>query len=935
MRGTLLAFAAVLQLAVSAGGSVVQLGTERFAGASIPGYFSTQRESGTKNTDAIMLRIIQNSSAAGAKSYYSTADYYAEGQQELAGQWRGEGATRLGLSGEVKKEAWDALCDNRNPDTGRSLTVRRKQERRVGYDFNFHVPKSLSVLYSLSPDERLLEAFQESVDETMTEMEAEMKTRVRKGGKNEDRTTGNMIWGEFTHFTSRPVDGIPDPHLHAHCFVFNCTWDEKESRWKSGQFADLKRDAPYFEAVFHSKLSRKVADLGIAVDRTKNGWEIAGIPNSITAKFSRRTALIEEMAKEKGITDPQEKEKLGAKSRQRKVKNLSMEELRQEWRSRLDADEQSWLDQVGRQLGGKAIGEEQTAANQAMTLALDHCLERKSVVPEREVLREALKLGMGKASRENVEAEFSNRDLIRAERQGRRFVTTPMVLAEEKKMIDFARQGRGTRPQFGDPTHPFKRQWLNEGQRKAVVHVLGSRDRVILIRGAAGVGKTSMMQEAVEAIEAGGKKVFAFAPSADASRGVLRQEGFGNADTVARLLLDEKLQEQVKGQLIWIDEAGLLGTKTTAQVFDLADKLDARIVLSGDRRQHGSVERGAALRLLETEAGLIPAEIKEIQRQKGAYKQAVAALSEGRIEDGFRQFDKLGWIRQVESADRYKILASDYIAAVAEGKTALVVSPTHQEGHRITDAIRAGLKEMGRIQPNERRFQTLQNANLTQAERADAVNYRPGDVVIFHQNAKGYKRGQKLIVGEGSVPVDQTERFQAYHANRLSIAPGDILRITANGKTADGLHRLNNGAMYSVKAFNSDGDIVLNNNWIVLKDFGHLAHGFCVTSHASQGKTVDRVLIGQSAESFPASSREQFYVSISRGREQATVYTNDRESLLEAVSHSDERLTATECFGANRKRQRVSVMQRLKQLADVRPEAAREAHRSRELAYER
>src|SRR6185437_2556685 len=74
-----------------------------------------------------------------------------------------------------------------------------------------------------------------------------------------------------------------------------------------------------------------------------------------------------------------------------------------------------------------------------------------------------------------------------------------------------------------------------------VRHVVGSRDRVTLVRGAAGVGKTSLMQEAVEAIEAGGTKVIALAPSASASRGTLREAGFENADTVARFLLDEKL----------------------------------------------------------------------------------------------------------------------------------------------------------------------------------------------------------------------------------------------------------------------------------------------------------------------------------------------------------------------------------------------------------
>ena len=79
-----------------------------------------------------MLRINVNMSAAGAASYYSTADYYKEGQ-ELVGYWRGEAARRLGLSGVVQKEAWDRLCNNRHPGTREQLTVRQKEHRRVGY----------------------------------------------------------------------------------------------------------------------------------------------------------------------------------------------------------------------------------------------------------------------------------------------------------------------------------------------------------------------------------------------------------------------------------------------------------------------------------------------------------------------------------------------------------------------------------------------------------------------------------------------------------------------------------------------------------------------------------------------------------------------------------------------------------------------------------
>ncbi len=75
--------------------------------------------------------------------------------------------------------------------------------------------------------------------------------------------------------------------------------------------------------------------LGFPVIRTKKGWEIAGVPTSVIDKFSRRPALIEELAAKKGITDPREKSELGAKTRERKQKDLTMDELRGLWRNRL------------------------------------------------------------------------------------------------------------------------------------------------------------------------------------------------------------------------------------------------------------------------------------------------------------------------------------------------------------------------------------------------------------------------------------------------------------------------------------------------------------------------------------------------------------------------------------------------------------------------
>jgi TrwC relaxase len=92
------------------------------------------------------------------------------------------------------------------------------------------------------------------VDETIEAMESEMQCKIRKGGLEEDRRTGELLYSKFFHRDSRPIDGLSDPHWHGHCFLHNATFDSVEKRWKAGQFRDLIADKGYFQEYFHTLL---------------------------------------------------------------------------------------------------------------------------------------------------------------------------------------------------------------------------------------------------------------------------------------------------------------------------------------------------------------------------------------------------------------------------------------------------------------------------------------------------------------------------------------------------------------------------------------------------------------------------------------------------------------------------------------------------------
>ena len=890
------------------------------------------------------------SNAKAAKDYYAQhlapGDYYAKETAELKGVWHGRGADMLGLSGEVRQEDYFRLCDNINPSTGEQLTPRTKEDRRVLMDFTFDAPKSVTLAYELGADERILDAFRQSVRETMAEMEDGAMARVRKGGSDEDRHTGSMIWSEHIHRTARPVDGEPDPQLHCHATVFNATYDDVEKRWKAIQLGDVVRDKGYYQAAFHARLAHRLKELGYGIEKDENSFRLAGIGREAVEKFSRRSDVIEKEAERLGITDAKAKGELGRKTREKKSKTpQSMAELRKEWDGRLTLEERLALASARQ---GWDKGDAAITPEQAKEYALEHSFERASAVSEKKLKEEALKYAVGSVKPQDVADIARHAEAIPVKHGGQSFITTKTVLDNEVAMLQFAKDGQRKQKPFivgsdekifrspvkllSDESsdsersnqNPFKKAegaWeslvgLSEEQKKAALHILNSRDTVTGVVGKAGTGKTTMMRATRDAIESEpGRHVYAFAPSSQASRGVLAKEGFKDATTLETLLQNEKMQAQVKGQVIWVDEAGQVSSKDMKRLMDVVKKGDNRLILSGDYTQHASVEAGDAFRLLEKEAGVRLARLTQVRRQtEQGYRKAVEAIAEGSgkaAQKGFDALDKMGYVVEAGKEERHGLLVKDYLKAQEEGRSALIIAPTHAEGQRLTDELRTVLKERGAL-GKEHNFIARKSTNWTDAQKGDGRNYEPGMVVEFHQNAKGFTRGEKAVVGQGdnelylqkqdgtkaALPLKQARRFDVYRTRELAIAKGDRIRITRNGEAkvegqAKGA-RVNNGDIYTVHGFTNEGDIRLDKGRVLPKIWGHMSMGYVDTSYASQGKTVDRVFIAVGNQSLPAANQQQWYVSASRGREMAKVYVEDKQDVRDAIARTGQRLSAVE-----------------------------------------
>ncbi|MEX2045417.1 MAG: MobF family relaxase, partial [Opitutus sp.] len=320
--------------------------------------------------------------ARGAVEYFrehmAVGDYLTqEGKVEMT--WQGVGAQRLGLAGPCQLAHFENLCAGLHPVSGEKLMVRDKGgHRRVCYFGQFSPPKDVSVLHLVGGDERIGRWWQEAVGETLRELEALTATRVRRGGQNYDRRTGNMVAAVVTHDANRALD----PQLHSHVCIMNLTYDETEGRWKGVQPSGFYRHQGYLREVCYNKLALAMTAAGYELEPGQRiGFAVKGVPPALRELFSKRRREILRQAALTGANSQDELQAIAVRSRAEKTKATAAS-LRAGWLAQA-GEHLETLRAVVAGAQGRPAKVEPITPLEALRSAEAHVFERKSVVDDR------------------------------------------------------------------------------------------------------------------------------------------------------------------------------------------------------------------------------------------------------------------------------------------------------------------------------------------------------------------------------------------------------------------------------------------------------------------------------------------------------------------------------------------------------------------------
>src|SRR5271168_3400870 len=886
-----------------------------------------------------MLTISKPLSAGQAQTYHkeefanAKENYYSESDR-IRGEWHGKLAQEWGLHGEVQEEHFRRLANGQHPLTEDQLvrhqTAREyvnargdtvsTMEHRAAWDATFSAPKSVSLTALVGVDEAVRDAHRESVKVALGEMEKYVQARI--GGNHPAETTGKWIAASFEHDSARPVNGYAAPQLHTHVVLFNLT-ETQNGQWRALQPQELYRSQQYATAIYRSELALRLRDQGYQIERGRSGQpEIQGYTREYLDASSPRSQQIQAYLEQQGVRGAGAAQIAAHQTRDDKLPTITHAEMQRQHRD-LAAQFGNQPDQVIRTAHERPVEQDppqkQHHLESALNYARERNLERHAVTDERELMRDALKRSMGEASFAEIRERFDKRvqsgDLIEVESKSpaRAFTTEQMIGYERDNVAEMRRRQNLDNPLVSTDAWRHieeKHSHLSTSQRAAVEQILSSHDRITGLEGVAGAGKTTSLAAIREAAEHEGYKVFGLAPTSRAAQ-KLAESGI-ESGTLQRHLARGEQPDGGEKRLYVLDESSLASTK---QMNELLHRLEGgdRVLLVGDKRQHEAVEAGRPYRQMQ-DAGMHTARLHEVVRQKEPeLKEAVEQLARGEVHAAVANLDQQGRVHEiVVREERLGAIAREY---AREAQGTLVISPDNESRRELNTLIHREMQARGDVNPEEHKLRVLDTRNeMTGADRQWAEQYGEGDLVRYTRGSKvlgiepgEYARVDRVDARENRITIERENGTQeTYDPRRLSgvavyqevqreFSQGDRIQFTAPSREL----QVANRELGTIEQVSHSGNLEIRMDSgrevrFNIRDHPHLDHGYAVTSHSSQGQTSERVLVHVDTElgAKDLLNNRMAYVSVSRGAQDAQIFTNDREKLPAALGLDVSQQTA-------------------------------------------
>jgi conjugative relaxase-like TrwC/TraI family protein len=836
---------------------------------------------------------------AGSGEYYlklAQEDYYLEGG-EPPGRWLGKGARFLGLEGTVNKATFRNLFDGRSPDGTAQLVQRQgDRSRQPGWDLTFSAPKSVSVLWAVADAEtqaKIQAAHFEAVQAAMDFLQDTAAfTRRGRGGARHEPTA--LVAATFEHGTSR----AQDPQLHTHTLVMNMgvRADGTTGTIRSQSLYQAKMAAG---ALYRTQLAYRLKnELGVMLTREQSWFELRGVSKRARDDFSTRAREIREAAAESGWSSPRVKEMLCLATRSVKD-HIARGELASRWRERA-----SQLD-----FGAKHVQrllhratpltpfQTQNLLSAVLPASVQHLTQHQSFFTENQLIaRVASKvspLGVtAEAIRRHVQRHLRHTPEIQslAVRKGQQQFTTEQIYDVEKKLLQLAEESRHQDQHVLDASVVQKVisriRTLRAEQILALQDVTLRPGSIQCVSGMAGTGKTFMLKAARLAWEKQGYKVLGAALAARAARELEAGSGIKSSTLALTLLrlrhgslahsLAHHAAQLAKAALtslnpafdlsarrkhhlrltsktvLVIDEAGMLGTEQLCELLDHAARSGAKVVLVGDERQLQPIDAGGPFRrfVLKTLKERTT-RLTEITRQSEPWmREAVADFAAGRSRDALSRFASHG--RLVITPTR-----SCAIGALIEnwnahhqanpGRSSLIVAGTNDEVRELNQWAQGRRVEAGELLS-------------ARSVRIDDTRFYVGDRIVFTKN--DYRAG--VFNGDfGTI-----ESISKGGLGHRGLFKNHLLTIRLEGPKADptGYGPLGN-ALKKWWDRNTPTRVTIE-----VKNDDFMRLGYAVTTHKSQGATVDEVFALAGGWML---DRELAYVQFSRSKGATWVYADE------------------------------------------------------------